>query len=111
MCLIQVLTKKYHENINISKKVSKKKKKNIAHKIITNQRNKQTKNHMQISAKIYQLNISPLTACNGALTICDKADGKRVFSHLIKSGNGRIYNSPILVEAQSTDGFNSFGPM
>jgi DNA-directed RNA polymerase subunit RPC12/RpoP len=36
----------------------------------------------------------PLTACMGALTSWDKAEGILVRSHLIKSGKGRTYRAP-----------------
>ena len=54
--------------------------------------------------------IVPLTACIGAFTNCDRADGMRVRSHRTKSGNGRMYRAPDAAEMHSTDGVSGEGP-
>ena len=52
----------------------------------------------------------PLTACIGAFTNCDRADGMRVRSQRTKSGNGRMYSAPDAAEMHSTDGVSGEGP-
>ena len=54
--------------------------------------------------------IVPLTACIGAFTSCDKADGMRVRSQRTKSGNGRMYKAPDAAEMHNTDGVSGDGP-